>query len=144
MRSLLAIGIAIVLVLVFSYSYRYIEKLKTAKPSHYDQMLAFHLRQDQNLPEGLVYFIGDSHIQGLATQSVSRRSVNYGIGSDTTAGVLKRLSKYQSLKNAKAVVLGIGFNDLKERDNIQIISNIKKILDEIPNNICTITIDFNP
>jgi len=58
--------------------------------------------------------------------------VNFGIGKDTTVGVMYRLPKYHSIKSARAVVLAIGFNDLKRRDNDAIIQNISSTLAEIP------------
>ena len=58
---------------------------------------------DGLIPEGATIFIGDSITQGLATSAVSNQSVNYGIGSDTTLGVLKRLPYYNSMNSAKAV-----------------------------------------
>ncbi len=104
---------------------------KNYNSHHYEQMTGFHFRQDQNLPPGLIYFIGDSHTQGLATQAITEKSVNYGIGADTTVGVIRRLGQYQSIKNAKAVVIAIGFNDMKSKDNSFVLHNIELIIQSI-------------
>jgi lysophospholipase L1-like esterase len=96
--------------------------------NYYHTMVAFHHRVDKNLPDGSVLFIGDSHIQGLAVSAISPHSVNYGIGRDTTVGVINRLPYYGSLSSAKAVVLSIGFNDLRYRENSEIADNIDRIL----------------
>ena len=101
---------------------------------HYLQMTAFHNRIDQNLDESLNIFIGDSFIQGLAVNSVNSSSVNYGIGGDTTLGVLQRLPSYRSIINSKRVVLAIGHNDI----NVGVSNssdNLRMIFDYIPSNV---------
>lgn len=100
--------------------------------SFYDRMVTYHQQQDSSLPKCTTVFIGDSIVQGLATSAVSPISVNYGIGSDTTAGVLRRLPKYKSLSSAKAIVLSIGVNDLLTQSATHILSNYGKILSSIP------------
>lgn len=103
--------------------------------AHFHTMLAYHQRMDGNVPEQAVILIGDSITQGLAGAALSPFSVNYGIGWDTTRGVLERLPDYQSLQRAKAIVLAIGINDLKRRNNQKIITNYKAILAQLPHNI---------
>ncbi len=98
----------------------------------YHDMLAFHIRVDANLPKQTTIFIGDSITQGLAVAAVATPSSNYGIGNDTTYGVLQRIKHYKSLKTANAVVLAIGFNDLRRRSNADIIENYQQILQQIP------------
>lgn len=102
---------------------------------HFHRMHTFHSRMDSNLPNQSVIFIGASNIQGLAVSAVTSPSVNYGIGGDTTAGVLKRLPTYKSINNAKAVVINIGGNDLKFRTDEVILSNIQSIAEHIPHKI---------
>jgi len=75
-----------------------------------NEVLAFQLRVDKNLTEEYLIFIGDSHIQGLAVQEISSKSINYGIGADTTLGVLNRASKYQSVLTSAAVIFHIVIN----------------------------------
>ena len=99
---------------------------------HYKRMMVYHQYMDGNVPGGAVLFIGDSITQGLCVTAVWDRSVNYGIGSDTTVGVLQRLPKYLSMSRAAAVVIAIGVNDLKRRDNAEILGNYKKIMDAVP------------
>ncbi len=99
---------------------------------HYKRMMTYHRYMDGNIPEGAVLFIGDSITQGLCTVAVWECSVNYGIGSDTTVGVLQRLPDYSSMSRAGAVVVAIGVNDLARRDNAEILVNYKKIMENIP------------
>ena len=109
-----------------------LQELPDEITQHYRIMVAFHSRVDKNLPSGAVYFIGDSHTQGLAVSAISPHAVNYGIGNDTTVGVIKRLPQYKSLSTAGAVVLAIGYNDLRRRNNKEIAENIEKILNYLP------------
>ena len=105
---------------------------KVEKTDHYFTMTHFHARMDANLPEKSVLFIGDSIIQGLAVSAIAIPSVNYGIGTDTTTGVLQRILTYSSLRKADAIVLHIGWNDFKYREDAIIIDNIKKIIQRVP------------
>ena len=94
---------------------------------HYTRMMKYHGYMDGSVPEGAVLFIGDSITQGLCTSAVCDRGVNYGIGSDTTVGVLQRLPEYRSMDRARAVVVAIGVNDLRRRDNAALLDNYRKI-----------------
>ncbi len=99
---------------------------------HFKNMINYHQSVDDSLPDGVTVFIGDSITQGLATAAVSELSVNYGIGSDTTVGVLERLPIYNSMETAKAIVIAIGVNDLSRRENHVILENYDNILKRIP------------
>lgn len=94
---------------------------------HYTRMMKYHVYMDGSVPAGAVLFVGDSITQGLCVAAVCDRGVNYGIGSDTTVGVLERLPKYGSIDRARAVVVAIGVNDLSRRDNDAILENNRKI-----------------
>jgi lysophospholipase L1-like esterase len=102
---------------------------------YYLQMTAFHHRVDANLGPGLNIFIGDSLVQGLAVNSIINNSVNFGIGGDTTSGVLKRLPLYQSIAMSKRVIFAVGHNDLYHESADVSIANFKKIFDSIPPNV---------
>ena len=99
---------------------------------HFARMVSYHERMDGNVPAGAVVFIGASHTQGLFTDAVAMPSVNYGIGGDTTVGVLSRLSRYRCLERAAAVVLTIGMNDLTRRGDDEIVANYQRILRALP------------
>lgn len=103
--------------------------------AHYRQMVRYHTRTDATIPDGAVVFIGDSLIEGICLDSVICHSANYGIGGDTTIGVLARIGEYHSLKRASAVVLAVGINDMRFRDNSSILVNYARILAAIPDNL---------
>lgn len=94
---------------------------------YYRQMLTIHSRMDGNVPDRSVIFIGDSCIQGLAVSAVANPSVNYGIGYDTTEGVLRRIPVYESIGRARAVVIAVGGNDMKLRSDEEILANMNAI-----------------
>lgn len=100
---------------------------------HYNQMVLFHNRVDKNVPQGVVAFVGDSITQGLAVSAVAPLAVNFGIGGDTTEGVLRRIDSLDSLKRSSIVVLAIGVNDLKHRSDAEIVSSYNKILHAMHN-----------
>lgn len=99
---------------------------------YYQRVLRGHLLMEGSVPAGAVVFIGNSHIAGLCTDAVATPSVNFGIGSDTTAGVLNRLPKYKCLERASAVVLEVGLNDLSRRNDAAILANYRRIVEALP------------
>src|ERR1700743_2784823 len=94
----------------------------------YHQNVAFHRRVDVCVPDRAVLFLGDSFIQGLCVAEAADHGINYGIGGDTTEGLLSRLSVYASLARARAAVIAIGDNDLRRgRTEAEIVANYRKI-----------------
>lgn len=78
----------------------------------YFSTIRAHLALEQFIPPNSIFFIGDSIIQNFEVASVANGIINFGIGGDTTVGVLHRLRQYQSIKTARTVVLESGVNDL--------------------------------
>ena len=101
----------------------------------YYAMVDFHKRVDKNIPDNSVIFLGDSLIQGLAVSSVASPAINFGIGADTTEGLIQRILYYSAISRSQAVVVAIGINDLNRRNNKEIMSNYAKIISLIPSNI---------
>jgi lysophospholipase L1-like esterase len=96
---------------------------------------AYYLRVDKNLTANKTIFIGDSHVQGLATIEVSPTSVNFGIGNDTTDGLIDRISDYDSILSAKNIVIAIGINDLQHKSVKETVAGFEKILRQLPKDI---------
>ena len=102
---------------------------------YYHRIVRYHGRSVDAVPDDCVIFIGDSITQGLAVSAVCPIAVNYGIGSDTTRGVLKRIPIYMpALKRAKCIVIAIGVNDTPYRTASEAIQNYVRILDTLPQN----------
>ena len=80
---------------------------------YYHRILRYHERSVDSVPDDSVIFIGDSITQGLCVSAVQPNAVNFGIGSDTTTGVLMRIPAYMpALERAKCIVLAIGVKHL--------------------------------
>lgn len=113
--------------------------------SFYEQTTLYHQRMDSSIADSAVIFIGDSITQALATSAVTTTSVNFGIGTDTTRGVVERLPLYQSIKRSTAVVLAIGVNDIYQQvDPLETRANYKNILDSMPTDISVIAASVLP
>jgi len=95
-------------------------------------LLTFQLREDKNTPAGSVLFFGDSHIQGMAVSGITQLASNFGIGHDTSAGLAKRIRKYDSIIKSRLVVVAIGQNDIGTVANFKIIDNIEDIIKFVP------------
>lgn len=110
-------------------------KLTGFQPSelsdYHHSMKGLHFNSAQLIPEGSILLIGDSLTQSIEPNLVHAEAINYGIGGDTTFGVLDRLPLYH-FDRARAVVLAIGVNDFKYRDTPAILANINEILNVIP------------
>lgn len=119
----------------YAHDYIGISTPQSENPRFFPQKLRAHSRLDSNVPKHAVIFIGDSHVQELDVASIVKPSVNYGIRSDTTVGVLQRIPIYRSLKNASAVVIAIGINDMGLRSNDEIFFNLQAIDAQIPKNV---------
>ncbi len=102
---------------------------------HYKRMVAHQKRIDAHVPENSILFFGDSIVQGLCTHAISNDIINFGIGTDTTKGLLDRIGEYESLKTAKSIFFYIGGNDFPYRNNKEIVKNYNMIISTLPKNI---------
>jgi lysophospholipase L1-like esterase len=107
-------------------------------------MVAIHMRQVPFVHKGTIMFFGDSCIQGLCVSAAANPSVNFGIGGDTTLGLLERLPSYLCLDRAGACVVEIGGNDLKIRKNEEILSNYSRIIQAFPPKVPLVIIAVLP
>ncbi len=130
----LVLGVILVRYSLFSFipSDSSVSESVSLPDTHFKRMVYFHERMDASVPDGSVIFIGDSITQGLCVSAVSSLSVNYGIGADTTAGVLRRVGHYDSMQRARAIVLAVGINDLLQRGAQEIGKDHETILDMLP------------
>ena len=98
----------------------------------YDSSAEYHRRQIPNTVEKTILFIGDSHIQGLNTSAITARALNFGIGGDTSKGLLQRISTYGDLNKFNCVVVEIGFNDIQVFSSSQTLANLRQIRLKFP------------
>ncbi|WP_026377130.1 SGNH/GDSL hydrolase family protein [Aestuariibacter salexigens] len=98
----------------------------------YYHHVGFQARMSANISADGFLFIGDSHVQGLAVPEITRGAYNFGIGGDTTEGVIRRL-QHHSINPARGAFLLIGFNDLNRRTDNEIAENIERIIETAGN-----------
>lgn len=89
---------------------------KTADPAlneGFTSTMAGHLaRLDSTTAARRVVFMGSSTLQALDLPAVTPWGMNLAMGGDTLEALTKRAGSYRALKQALAVVLNIGFNDV--------------------------------
>jgi lysophospholipase L1-like esterase len=100
--------------------------------SPYQARLAQQLAADPAAPAGAVVLLGDSILVGLDATAVAPGALNYGIGGDTTRGLLDRVGRYRSLGGAHAIFLEIGINDLLHGKGGDVVTNYRRILAALP------------
>ncbi|MFT5677271.1 MAG: lysophospholipase L1-like esterase [Paraglaciecola sp.] len=110
----------------------------------YQSLITMYQRVDKNISPTSVVFIGDSLVQGLAVSEICPNAVNFGIGHDTTEGVLQRLPHYQSIQKAEALVIAVGFNDLNKIDNLTLLANFDAILETIDDRVAIFISAIHP
>ena len=126
---------AAVLVIKTDFLSRLSAKLENPAPGpdpHIAKMLQHQRWMDDAIPAGAVIFLGDSITQGLATAAVAPTSINYGIGTSTTADLIGALPTYKSLERAGTVVLAIGINDLARGMRSDLTSRYQQIVATLP------------
>jgi len=103
----------------------------------YTEMVGSHEQLDGSVESGSIIFLGDSITQALNVAAITHPAINYGVGMDTSYGLIQRLPKYESLKRASHIVIAIGINDLirTHRYDKVLVSNFQKIFDLLPKGI---------
>lgn len=99
----------------------------------FERRLTVHqLDQDRLLPSGAVLFFGDSHLSILPAGGIFQ-AYNFAIGGESAQRLALRLPHYRSLRQARAIVLGTGTNDLLEgRSPAQVESAWAALLRQMP------------
>jgi hypothetical protein len=82
------------------------------------RMLSHQLAQDSLVPASATLLFGDSHLQTLPPSALPNAH-NFSIGGESAQRLVKRLPHFESLKQASAVVLSAGTNDLLEKRSVE-------------------------
>ena len=109
-----------------------------------DQLFAFYARQDEQVQPGAILFFGASHIQGLAVPSIVGRGFNFGVGGLTAKELASKLGMFKSIERAGAIVIAVGFNDLKESSDSELIRRYETLISMIPNTVPIIVYGLFP
>ncbi|WMS86187.1 GDSL-type esterase/lipase family protein [Pleionea litopenaei] len=102
---------------------------------YYHQTFQTHLAKQNSINDAPMVFLGDSLTESMPVSSVFENAINYGIKQDTTYGLLLRVQEYTALEKARGIVVAIGINDFwRGRTNRDLVSNIEKIIEALPEN----------
>ena len=101
-------------------------------------------RRAKQIPSEYLLFMGDSHVERLAVQLVDPWSINAGVGSDTTVGILRRITDYEPLDRWSCVVIWVGFNDLQFRSVDQIRTNFRALVGRIGSEANVLILELLP
>lgn len=102
--------------------------------TYFNNRVAYFDRQDANMADGDVHFIGDSLVDGMDVAPACPYALNRGIGGDTFRGVLNRInhgSSANSIHRAGAAVLMIGVNDLCSESSANGVANVNYMWDQL-------------
>jgi lysophospholipase L1-like esterase len=149
LRSFLGGGVIVLLVVLIGFNIYYFFIKRGVGPDFYyrklvekpvDRILEDQTYQDfvreyeylntlHNYSKCIV-FVGDSIIARFKVGEYSRSEcvLNRGIYSDTTMGLINRMEKNCNNLNISMCFLLIGYNDLKYREDNEILNNIEAIL----------------
>ncbi|GAA5165203.1 SGNH/GDSL hydrolase family protein [Viridibacterium curvum] len=112
-----------------------LEKTLTGVQLHIDRM--------QSAP-GAVWF-GDSHLQHFPPALQDGIVTNFAIGGETAIDLAARMPRYTSIRNARAVVLLSGRNDLQQGLPVTAITQaFTRMLGELPANLPVTLVDVPP
>ncbi|WP_028471273.1 SGNH/GDSL hydrolase family protein [Neptunomonas japonica] len=98
------------------------------------EMQAHLKRVDKNTTSGSVIFLGDSITQGMSVSDISNKSVNFGLGGDTSKNLLSRVASMESIKEADKIIIEIGVNDIQQ-GLINTVKNVERILNLIDSSV---------
>jgi len=121
--SLLSIGAAVATITVML--------MPTGTPFP-QALFSRQLEGDSAAPAGAFVLLGDSVFELFDTTRLRDRVLNFGIGGDTSSGLLSRIGRYRSLAKARAIALEIGINDLRFRSGQDVVANYRRILAALP------------
>lgn len=94
------------------------------------EMQAHLKRVDKNTTSGSVLFLGDSITQGMSVSDISNKSVNFGLGGDTSENLLSRITTMESINQADKIIIEIGVNDIQQGFT-NTVKNVERILNLI-------------
>ena len=93
-------------------------------------LIQHHLRLDRAVRQSSVLLFGASTIQGLDASQLRCRAVNFGIGGETAEGLLQRLPRYRSYRNADTIILQTGINNILRRETGSLRVTLQRLIQE--------------
>jgi len=99
---------------------------------------------DAGVPEGSVLVLGDSIMHGLDTKELAPDAFGFGLGGATIGTLMEGLPLLRSLGSARAIVLGVGVNDLKYRKPSEVAKDHAALLDALPPGVAVVVVSVLP
>lgn len=109
----------------------------------YQRMLGW-AEVDASVPEGSVLVLGDSIMHGLDAREIAPDAVGFGLGGATIGTLMEGLPLLRSLGSARAIVLGVGVNDLKYREPSEVAKDHAALLDALPPGVPVVVVSVLP
>ena len=109
----------------------------------YQAMLQWPAR-DVQVPAGAIVVLGDSLLQDLSSEQLGREVHSFALGGTTASTLLEGLALVPSVQRARAIVLGVGANDLKYRDPEGVACDYASVLAALPAHIDVIAVPVLP
>jgi lysophospholipase L1-like esterase len=99
-------------------------------PAYSEMVDEYYYLNTEYRHNNAIVFVGDSITKRFNTYEffAGTQTINRGILSDTTHGLLSRLEKNINNIDIEKIFIMIGYNDLKYRDNEQIVTNVFSIV----------------
>lgn len=107
-----------------------------------DRIIEDTIAQYTATPSARIILLGDSIIAQLDT--LIPETINFGVGGDTTHTLLARLPMLRSVSRGRAVVIGVGVNDLKYRPIEQIARDYQSVLAGLPPMLPVVAVSVLP
>lgn len=109
----------------------------------YQAMLTWSER-DRSVPDGAVVVLGDSLLQDLDAAQLGADVHSFALGGTTVQTLREGLPVIRSLVRARAVVLGVGVNDLKYREPAEVARDYAALLALLPAGTALIALPILP
>jgi lysophospholipase L1-like esterase len=89
----------------------------------------YHERRLDNINSSTIIFLGDSHIEGLATSSITSHSENLGVSGETSYDLMCRLRNLKKSLHSNYYVICIGTNDILRGEAHLFENHLRSIID---------------
>ena len=109
----------------------------------YQGILALGER-NRGVPPGAVVLIGDSLVAQLDPGLIGSDVFNLGLGGETTVTLRRHLAALTALDSAREIVLLVGVNDFKYREEAEIAADYAALLRDLPQHVPLLVLSILP